>query len=87
MGAAGRDRAALADALRAIRSAARERDDSRPAYAVAVASYLLRYASFDDHGELKERALAYEIAWSLVRDADGDLARALRIGDVDGVAA
>ena len=87
MGAAGRDRAALADALRAIRSAARERDDSRPAYAVAVASYLVRYASFDDHAELEERALAYEIACSLVRDTDRDLRRLLRMGDVGGVAA
>lgn len=87
VGAAGRGRAALADALRAIRSAARERDDSRPTYAVAVASYLLRYASFDDHAELKERALAYEVACSLVRDADRDLRRALGVGDVNGVAA
>jgi len=70
LGAAGRERAALCDALRTIRSAARESDDSRPAYAVAVASYLLRFAAFDDHADTNERALAYEIACTLVRDAN-----------------
>lgn len=73
LGAAGRERTALCDALRAIRSAARERDDSRPVYAVAVASYLLRYAAFDDHADTDERALAYEIACTLVRDANREL--------------
>jgi hypothetical protein len=73
LGAAGRERTALCDALRAIRSAARERDESRPAYAVAVASYLLRYAAFDDHADTDERALAYEIAYTLVRDANRDM--------------
>jgi hypothetical protein len=73
LGAAGRERVALCDALRTIRSAARERDNSRPAYAVAVASYLLRYAAFDDHADADERALAYEIACTLVRDANLDL--------------
>jgi len=73
VGAAGRDRATLSEAMRAIRGAAQERDNSRVVYAFAVASYLLRYAAFADHAEDNERALAYELASSLFAGLEREL--------------
>jgi hypothetical protein len=56
----------LPQAIRTIRLQARA-DDPRPtAYAVAIASYLLRFASHDDSAPLAQRALAYELAASLI---------------------
>jgi hypothetical protein len=59
----------VADAVRAVRGAARQLESSAVAYAIAVASYLIRYASYEDSGTLIDRALAYELAANLIRDA------------------
>lgn len=56
----------VADALRAVRAEARKVEPSPLPYAVAVASYLIRYASHDDHASCACRALAYEFACDLV---------------------
>lgn len=59
----------VAEAVRAIRGATRQLESNPVAYAVAVASYLIRYASYTDNGALEDRALAYELAATLMRDA------------------
>lgn len=56
----------VADAVRAIRGVVRQHEPSTATFAVAVASYLIRYASYADNGVLEDRALAYEIASRLV---------------------
>lgn len=56
----------VADAVRAIRGVVRQHEPSTATFAVAVASYLIRYASYADNGALDDRALAYEMAARLV---------------------
>jgi len=63
----------LADAVRAVRSAARQHEASPVPYAIAVASYLVRYASYDDNGSIEDRSLAYELACGLVHKVDSSL--------------
>lgn len=59
----------LPDTLRALRGAARQHDASSIAYAVAVLSYLLRYASFADNGPAEDRSVAYALAARLAAAA------------------
>jgi hypothetical protein len=61
------------NAIRAVRMVAQHYGPSQPVYAVAVASYLLRFASFDDHATMRARALAYEAACGLVCGAGAAL--------------
>lgn len=61
-----------ADAVRALRGEARKCETDSIPYAVAVASYLLRVASFADN-PLEDRALAYELAASLLLGVDAAL--------------
>jgi hypothetical protein len=63
----------LPHAIRAIRAQARIVDPSAASYGIAVASYLIRFASFDDHAPVEVRALAYELACNLVSAVLGDL--------------
>jgi hypothetical protein len=56
----------LPQAVRAIRGQARAIDPSPTSYAIAVVSYLVRFASFDDNASTGERAFAYELACGLV---------------------
>ena len=64
----------ITDAVKAIRSQARL-TESRPApYALAVAGYLIRCASFADHASIEERAIAYEIACQLIVSVEAELA-------------
>jgi hypothetical protein len=66
----------VTDAVRAVRSQARLTEPRSAPYALAVAGYLIRSASFADHGPLEERAIAYEIACQLVVSAEAELAGA-----------
>jgi hypothetical protein len=67
----------ITDAVRAIRSQARL-VEARPApYALAVAAYLMRSASFADHAPVEERATAYEIACQLVASVEAEIPTAL----------
>lgn len=59
----------LPAALRALRGAAQQHDPSRIAYAVAVVSYMLRYASYPSNGSLDDRAVAYALAARLASAA------------------
>jgi hypothetical protein len=52
----------ITDALRAIRSQVRLTEPRPAPYALAVASYLIRNASFANYAAVEERAMAYEIA-------------------------
>lgn len=52
----------LPEAVRALRGAARQHDPSAIAYAVAVLSYLLRFASYAGNGPVEDRAVAYALA-------------------------
>lgn len=63
----------LGQSVRAIRSQARQHEPEPTAYAVAVAAYLIRYASYDDHGTLADRALAYELACGLIEAVESEL--------------
>ena len=66
----------ITDAVKAIRSQARL-TESRPApYALAVAGYLIRCASFADHASIEERTIAYEIACQLIVSVEAELATA-----------
>ena len=66
----------ITDAVKAIRSQARL-TEARPApYALAVAGYLIRCASFADHASIEERAIAYEIACQLIVSVEAELATA-----------
>src|SRR5204862_3222055 len=56
----------IAEAVRAIRAEARKVEANPIPYALAVAGYLFRYASFDDNGPVACRALAYELGCELV---------------------
>lgn len=56
----------ISQALGAIRARAIAVEPSSEAYGVAVASYLIRFASFDDHSNIEERALAYELAFGIL---------------------
>lgn len=56
----------LPQAVRAIRAQAVSVEPSRVVYSIAVASYLVRFASFDSHAPTEDRALAYELACELV---------------------
>ncbi len=58
----------IAEAVRAIRAEARKVETNPIPYALAVAGYLFRYASFDDNGPVECRALAYELGCNLVLD-------------------
>jgi hypothetical protein len=57
----------VARAVGAIRAQARNVDPSAETYGLAVASHLIRFASFDDHAHIEERALAYELACGIVQ--------------------
>jgi hypothetical protein len=63
----------IGDAVRAIRSQARLIDPRSAPYALAVAGYLIRFASFDDNGTLADRALAYELAAALVSRVEAEV--------------
>lgn len=60
-------------AIKAIRNCVRDRNEDRAAYAIAVATALLRFASFDDNGGRERRVLAYDLASRLVMAAEDDL--------------
>ncbi len=63
----------VAAAIKAVRTCAKDRREERAAYAIAVATALLRFASFDDNGGRDRRVLAYVIASDLIRAAEDDL--------------
>jgi hypothetical protein len=56
----------LETAVRQIRTQVRQFDESHIPYCVAVAAYLIRFASYADNGPEEERAVAYEIANDLI---------------------
>jgi hypothetical protein len=56
----------IAEAVRAIRAEARKVESNPLPYALAIASYLFRYASYHDNGAIECRALAYELGCNLV---------------------
>lgn len=56
----------VADAVRAIRGVVRQLEPATAPFAVATASYMIRYASYPDNGSVADRALAYELAAKLV---------------------
>jgi hypothetical protein len=58
------------DAVRAIRQELRQVEAELVAYPVAVAAYLIRYASYADNACLTERALAYELAAKLILEVE-----------------
>ena len=68
----------LSRAVRAIRVQAQVIDPNPAAYAIAIVSYLVRFASFDDAASVEERALAYELACRLVAAVERDLGGTLR---------
>ena len=61
----------LSEAVRAIRGAARQHDPDPRAYAVAIAAYLIRYASYADNEKVEDRALAYRIAVRVIASVMG----------------
>jgi hypothetical protein len=63
----------VGDAVRAIRSQARLIEPRSVPYAVAVAGYLLRFASFEDNGAEGDRALAYELASALILRVEAEV--------------
>ena len=63
----------IADAVRAIRSQTRLIEPRSAPYALAVAGYLLRFASFEDNGDVGDRALAYELASGLVLRVEAEV--------------
>jgi len=71
------DRSGFADniaaAIKAVRTCVKDRSEERAAYAIAVATALLRFASFDDNGGRDRRVLAYVIASDVIRAAEDDL--------------
>ena len=64
--------------MRAIRVQAQVIDPNPAAYAIAIVSYLVRFASFDNDASVEERALAYELACRLVAAVERDLGGARR---------
>lgn len=56
----------VADAVRAIRGVVRQLEPAAAPFAVATASYLIRYASYPDNGSTADRALAYGLAARLI---------------------
>ena len=66
----------ITDAVRAIRSQARLIEPRPVPYALAIAGYLIRCASFADHAPMEERAIAYEIACQLVLSVESELSTA-----------
>lgn len=58
--------ARLQEVIRAIRQWARTIEPDAAVLALAQAAYLIRYASYEDSGALEERALAYELAYTLL---------------------
>jgi hypothetical protein len=56
----------VAEAVRAIRGVARQLESSTAPFAIATASYLIRFASYCENGSAADRALAYELAARLV---------------------
>jgi hypothetical protein len=62
----------LWDAVRAIRMFGVLAEGDRKAYVLAVAAYLIRFASYADNGSLKMRALAFALATELVEDLESD---------------
>ncbi len=67
----------IADAVKAIRSQARLTEPRPAPYALAVAAYLVRCASFADHAPLDERAIAYEVACQLIAGVEAELSMAM----------
>jgi hypothetical protein len=65
----------ITDALRAIRSQVRLTEPRPAPYALALAGYLIRSASFADHAPVEERAIAYAIACHLVVSVEVELSR------------
>jgi hypothetical protein len=63
----------LPTTVRAIRAHALEADPNPAPYAIAVASYLVRFASFHDHASVEERALAYELACQLTAEVEREI--------------
>lgn len=63
----------IGDAVRAIRSQARLIEPRSAPYAMAVAGYLLRFASFEDNGAVGDRALAYELASALILRVEAEV--------------
>ena len=63
----------ITEAVRAIRSQARLTEPRPTPYALAVAGYLIRCASFVDHASIEERAIAYEIACQLIVSVEAEV--------------
>jgi hypothetical protein len=61
------------EAIRAIRQAVFQVEPNRAVYEVALAAYLIRFASYPDSGNIDDRALAYELATALIRGAKDKL--------------
>jgi hypothetical protein len=74
----------ICSAIRAVRSAAQQHEPDPIPYAIAVASYLIRYASFEDHAALQARALAYELACGLFGGVERELAGRAATGSCEG---
>lgn len=60
-------------AVRAIRLQAFQHEPNSLAYTVGIASYLLKYASYNDHARFQERVLAYNFASRMFSSANGML--------------
>lgn len=60
----------LSDAVRAIRAEDRKLEADPVPYAVAVASYLIRFAAYASNGTDADRGLAYELACNLFASVD-----------------
>lgn len=63
----------LTQAVRSIRSQVARLEPNPAAYALAVAVYLIRYASYADHATVGDRGLAYELACSLIEQVLNEL--------------
>ena len=66
--------AKLQKVIRALRQSAHTIEPNSAVLALAQAAYLIRYASYEDSGALEERALAYELACTLLARVEATLA-------------
>jgi len=64
---------AICRSIRGIRDAVARDEEDPASYAIAVAAFLLRFASYEDNGSPERRRLAYELAAQLMSEASADL--------------
>jgi hypothetical protein len=68
----------VSSAVSAIRSQGLLNEPSHVGYAVAVASQLVRFASYETNADVEVRGFAYELAWMLIEGVGGERAPAVR---------